>query len=88
MLRDPEKKVRRKAVKALGRIGDHQWVADLLPLLGDRSSDIREETVEALGLISSPLALPALRRLAAEDSDGDVRRLAAFAVRRIEEKIQ
>lgn len=86
LLRDPEKKVRREAVKALGLIGDPQRVGDLLPMLGDRSSDIREETAEALGRIGSPLALSALQRLAAEDSDGDVRRVAQFAVRRIEDQ--
>jgi HEAT repeat protein len=86
LLRDPEKKVRREAVKALGLIGDAERVVDLLPLLGDRSSDIREETAEALGRIGSPLALPALQRLATEDSDGDVRRMAGFAARRIEEQ--
>jgi len=88
LLRDPEKKVRREAVKALGLIGDHERVVDLLPMLGDRSSDIREEAAEALGHIGSALALPALRRVATEDGDTDVRNTAAFAVRLIEERIQ
>jgi len=88
LLRDPEKKVRQEAVKALGLIADPERVNDLLPMLGDRSSDIREETAESLGRIGSALALPALRRIAAEDSDSDVSRKAAFSVRRIEERVQ
>jgi HEAT repeat protein len=88
LLRDPEKDVRRKAVKALGLLGDAGRVSDLLPLLGDRSSDIRQETAEALGRIGSPLALPFLQRLAAEDSDADVRAAAGFAARRIAPEVQ
>jgi len=88
LLRDSEKKVRQEAVKALGLIGDPDRVNDLLPMLGDRSSDIREEAAESLGRIGSALALPALRRLAAEDRDDDVRRVAAFAAQRIEERVQ
>ena len=65
------------------RILDPSAVDALLPLLTDPSDDVREETVEALGRIGSPRAVPALEQVAARDGDEDVRGKAQFALRRI-----
>lgn len=66
-------------------VGRHQLrLAGLLQLAatlaGDASPAVREEAAEALRLLGSPAALPALQRAAQLDSSHDVRRTAQFAI--------
>jgi HEAT repeats len=80
-LRDPDERVRADSVLQLGR---QRALASVDPLAatlaGDRSPMVREAAARALGLISSPKALPALQRAAAADPDRDVRHSAQFAI--------
>jgi len=62
-LHDPSPRVRRQAATALGRIGDHSAVMELLHQLKDHPDLVEEETVEALGLLGDSRALPELVNL-------------------------
>jgi HEAT repeat protein len=53
------------AIRAIADIGDHQAVPPLIDLLGDVGNDeVRIATVESLGILGNPLALPVLHELA------------------------
>lgn len=59
-LADPDSAVRREAALGVGRIGNPDGVALLLPLLHDPDSLVQTTTIFALGLLGDTGALPAL----------------------------
>jgi hypothetical protein len=80
-LRSPDENVRRNSVLELGRMRAQQALDPLAATLaGDPSPVVREAAARALGLISSPRALPVLMHAAQADADRDVRHSAQFAV--------
>jgi len=79
-LADPNEQVRLDSALQLGRARYVRAVDPLAATLaGDRSPAVREAAARALGLISSPKALPALQGALA-DSDSQVRHSAQFAI--------
>jgi HEAT repeat protein len=77
-LRDPDKKVRAQAVKALGEIGNPS-VDSLILLLDDTDWKVRYRAAEVLGIIGSTKAVPFL--IATLDDPKDhVRYMAAKAI--------
>lgn len=70
---------RRRAVEALGNLGDARAVEPLALLLQDVVSVVRRTTADALGKIGDPSAVPHLVA-ALEDSDWDTRRSVAKAL--------
>jgi beta-lactamase regulating signal transducer with metallopeptidase domain/HEAT repeat protein len=75
----PSLDVRRKAVAALGEMGEPDSAADVLErmVLHDSSSDLQHEAVEALGHLKDPGALARVARLARTHPSVDVRDEAA-----------
>jgi HEAT repeat protein len=83
LLTDRSAKVRRGAVAALGEITDEQAVAPLGALLiKDPDPGVRVEAAFRLGKFGGAAAKPALTA-ALKDSNADVRRLAAAALKDI-----
>ncbi len=71
--------VRVAAIMALGSIGDHGAVPDLIALTGDSSHDVRAQALAALGRIADPRALTtAIARL--KDEAAGVRAQAVQAL--------
>lgn len=69
---------------ALGRIGEENTIGAVLATLDDGSAAVRANGAEALGLIGSPTAIPALvSRLRDEDEEAWVRERTAEALGRI-----
>ncbi len=62
-LRDPDPKLRQRAVLALGRLQDSTTVDALVPLLTDPEFDVRREAVFALGQIGHRSARAPLEKL-------------------------
>lgn len=62
-LKDPDPRVRQRAVLALGRLQDSTTVDDLVPLLTDPEFDVRREAVFALGQIGHRSARAPLEKL-------------------------
>ena len=75
----PSLDVRRKAVAALGEMGEPDSAADVLErmVLHDSSADLQHEAVEALGHLKDPRALARVARLARTHPSVDVRDEAA-----------
>ncbi|HEY6156989.1 MAG TPA: M56 family metallopeptidase, partial [Gemmatimonadales bacterium] len=75
----PSLDVRRKAVAALGEMGEPDSAADVLErmVLDDSSADLQHEAVEALGHLKDPRALARVARLARTHPSVDVRDEAA-----------
>lgn len=82
---EASRKIKWKAIKALGRLGHPKGVPYLLHALKDRDPNVRALAAEALGLIGSQEAVDALI-LAAGDRDERVARKAAEALTRYGEK--
>ena len=72
-------KTRLSAVLALAKIGDKTTLRPLVGALADPSSKVRTVAALALGKLAHKAALPALRTLAKEDPDDEVRRRAKDA---------
>jgi RNA polymerase sigma factor (sigma-70 family) len=84
---DPRNTVRFGSAAALGKIGPtaRAAVPDLITALReDWGGGVQREAATALGLIGELSALPALKR-ASTDSDNEVARAAAEAIKRLEE---
>lgn len=77
-LRDPDKKVRDQAAKALGEIGDPS-VDPLISLLDDPDWKVRYRATEALGITGSKRAVPFLINALGDPKD-HVRYMAAKAL--------
>jgi len=75
---DVDPRVRARAARACGLIGDPRATGSLEPLLTDTSGDVRRAAAEALGNIGNRQALGALLPLY-EDGDERVRRVAVGA---------
>src|SRR5690242_11099028 len=71
----PSPDVRRKAVAALGEMGEPDSAADVLEqiALGDSSEALQQEAVEALGHLDEPRALARVAQLARTHPSVDVR---------------
>jgi len=59
-LEAPEPRVRGTAVEALASCGDRRSALDVLPLLTDRSAEVRAAAAAALGVLRNTQAIPAL----------------------------
>ncbi len=82
-LRSWNKDTRLGIIEALGEIGDPEAVPTLVPLLQDRSNEIRWETALALGEIGDARAVEPLRG-ALRDPDRYVRYGAAVALEKLD----
>jgi HEAT repeat protein len=81
LLSDPEARVRRWTVAALGEIADEQAVKPLGALLAkDPDPGVRLEAAFRLGKFGGAAAKPALTA-ALKDANEDVRRVAAAGLR-------
>jgi len=86
-MRDTTLATKQHVLAALGRIGDSRATKPMLDFLArDLDPNTRGNAVYALGELGDRAALPALEKLAKTAADDDTRRLAAGAVRRIEQK--
>ena len=83
MLASPSEKTRLSAVLALAKLGDPTAQKSLITALADRSVRVRGVAVTALGRLGCEAALPTLRVIARDDTDGDVRKAATTAVMKI-----
>jgi HEAT repeat protein len=81
-LKDIDMYIRRKAVAALGEIGDPKAVDPLIGALKDKGNIVRDSTVTALGKIGGPRAVDPLIE-ALKDNDYGVRRSALKALENI-----
>jgi cyclophilin family peptidyl-prolyl cis-trans isomerase/HEAT repeat protein len=79
LLKDPEGRVRRRAVLAAGRTGLLEAVAPVSDLLKDPEPEVRQAAAFALGLLGSPDARAALTA-ALSDTDAHVQGRAAEAL--------
>jgi HEAT repeat protein len=75
---DPDPRVRARAARACGDIGDPRATGDLAELLSDPRAGVRREAAQALGQIGNRQALEALLDLY-DDDDERVRRIAVGA---------
>jgi HEAT repeat protein len=65
LLKDPEERVRKSAVKALGMIGANKAVDPLIQTLDhDASQIVRKSAIRSLGQIGGPQAMRAVERAA------------------------
>ena len=83
MLKSSSDKTRLAAVLALAKLGEHAVQKPLVAALRDPSVRVRAVAATALGRLDCDAALPALRALAAEDEDDDVRKAASNAALKI-----
>jgi len=81
-LQSPSPELRRRAVRALGRIGDPSSVRLLSAACADRDRSVQREAVFALGEMESPAALTPLSQALRTD-DAEQRALAAEALAKI-----
>ncbi len=72
--------VRTAAINALGRIGEDAASAALIGLLDDSRAAIRDASAQALGMLKSRQAVPALKTVFTGDGDPAVRSRAAMAL--------
>jgi len=82
-LRDPSSKVRGRAAKALGELGDKRAAPALAALLRDPVSGVRQAAATALGALKSRQAAPALMRYVEASTDIRQDLPALFALRDI-----
>jgi HEAT repeat protein len=79
---DPDWRARRGAVEAVGALGALGGAADVLPALGDSSSQVRLAAVEAVARLGPAVALQPLAKLAEGDASWEVRAAAVEALGR------
>lgn len=84
VLEDPDANVRGLAAGALGRLGGAQAGEALVEALSDRDRRVRARAVRALGEAWDERAVAPLAQLLANDRVRSVRRVAAYALSRIE----
>lgn len=72
-LGDQDKEVRRIAIKQLVKIREHSAVPELLPLMGDPSSDIQLEVIQALKLLGDRNTAKYFIAAAEKEEDIEVR---------------
>lgn len=77
---------RKSAAELLEQIGDTRAVEPLVAALQDSNAEVRQRTAKALGRIGDDAAAPELERTLLHDTDGNVRRLAAWALEKINSK--
>ncbi len=82
-LNDKSIPVRGAAADALGKIGSEKALNPLVALLQDKQPEVRALAARALGVLGDSEALPALRKLAAHETDPKVRRVIAAAVKQL-----
>jgi HEAT repeat protein len=86
-LHDPNVEVRRAAAHALVErpVGDERVIAELTKDVSDRDSEVRYESIEALGKLG-PAAKPRLPLIALrlQDKERNVRIRAAFSIHKID----
>lgn len=75
----PDRELRRRAIRTLGRIGDPATAQTLADRLTDEDKDVRLSAVEGLGEMKLPSTIASLTR-ALNDRDPEVRRAAAEAL--------
>jgi HEAT repeat protein len=83
LLASPDEEVRAEAARAVGYLGSGQALSLgplLLPLLSDANELVRDEVVEALGLVIYPPASAALKGILRNDPSWIVRASAAEAL--------
>lgn len=80
LLDDDDVMVRDNAIVACNHVKRPELVAKLLPRAASPKAAERWNMAEALGRTNCPAALPALRKLALEDKDAEVRRAALWAL--------
>lgn len=71
------------ALFAMARSANKRWGALVLQELGNNHASIRLEAARAAGELSLKKALPAIARLATNDDDDSVRRMAVWAMSQI-----
>jgi hypothetical protein len=67
-------KTRLAAVAALGKLDDRRAMKPLVNALGDPNAQIRAVAASALGKLGHKAALPALKAIAIDDTDAEVRK--------------
>ncbi|MEE9224930.1 MAG: metal ABC transporter permease [Bacteroidota bacterium] len=72
-LRDEDREVRRFSIEQLVRMREHSAVPDLLPLIGDPSSDIRLEAIQALKLLGDRRTAKDFIAAAKSEEDVEIR---------------
>jgi HEAT repeat protein len=86
-LKDPDAKVRRKAVRILGNVGtnDAAVIPSLIVALRDADVNVRNEAIVALMKIGAPAkeAIATLENIKAHDADAKGREYAGKAIDRI-----
>jgi hypothetical protein len=82
-LSSTSEKTRLSAVLALAKLGDHAVMKPLIQALHDTNAQVRAVAATALGRLACDDALAALRELAANDDDANVRTAASNAVIKI-----
>jgi cyclophilin family peptidyl-prolyl cis-trans isomerase/HEAT repeat protein len=82
LLRDPDRRVRRRAALTAGRLGDPAAVPALVELLNDGEPEVRQMSAFALGLIGDRSAVDRLL-FSLADTESAVRARAAEALGRI-----
>lgn len=83
MLTSRSDKTRLSAVLALAKLADRNAQPPLISALNDSSMRVRAVAATALGRLGCSEALPALRRLAVDDPDPEVRSAASTATMKI-----
>ena len=67
-----DKDVRRKAIEAIGLLGDKNALSSLIPILNDVDYEIRLDAIKALANIKDPSTIPALIDQIEKESQADV----------------
>jgi hypothetical protein len=83
MLKSASPKTRLSAVLALAKLGERAVQPPLITALRDPNTRVRMVAATALGRLECDAALPALRALATDDADEDVRKAAGNAALKI-----
>lgn len=81
-LHDPQPRIRRQAAATLARLQDSRATAELIHQIEDHPDLLEEETVEALGTLGNPSAIPALIRTL-QSPRAILRRAAARSLGRV-----
>jgi HEAT repeat protein len=79
-LKNPDVRVRRTAIGALGTIGGDTVVNSILPMLADPELSVRSRAISSLAKIGNPVALPNLVHLALHDENAQIREEALYAI--------